>query len=159
MSTGANGARAGVVGLPAPGLDLKLVPGRQAGSTYARPNITPGYWGDEALTRAAFDAEGYCCLGDAMRFVDSDDPGEQLMFDGRLAEDFSRQPAGPGDPTAPGANRGRRRRPRAGRGYHRPQPKFCGCTDLSKPGGVPQRRRAARDRFANRHRPDSRGHS
>jgi len=89
MSTGANGARAGVVGLPAPGLDLKLVPvGAKLEARMRGPNITPGYWGDEALTRAAFDAEGYCCLGDAMRFVDSTDPAKGLMFDGRLAEDF-----------------------------------------------------------------------
>jgi feruloyl-CoA synthase len=89
MSTGANGARAGVVGLPAPGLDLKLVPvGAKLEARMRGPNITPGYWGDEALTRAAFDAEGYCCLGDAMRFVDPTNPAKGLMFDGRLAEDF-----------------------------------------------------------------------
>ena len=52
------------------------------------PNVTPGYWGDEALTRAAFDEEGYYKTGDAMEFVDPDDPGKGLVFDGRLAEDF-----------------------------------------------------------------------
>ena len=52
------------------------------------PNITPGYLRDDALTRAAFDEEGFYRLGDAMRFVDPDDPAKGLVFDGRLAEDF-----------------------------------------------------------------------
>jgi feruloyl-CoA synthase len=89
MSTGVRSARAGMVGLPAPGLDLKLVPvGAKLEARMRGPNITPGYWGDEALTRNAFDAEGYCCLGDAMRFIDPADPAKGLLFDGRLAEDF-----------------------------------------------------------------------
>ena len=52
------------------------------------PNITPGYWRDDELTRAAFDEEGFYRLGDAMRFVDPGDPAKGLVFDGRLAEDF-----------------------------------------------------------------------
>jgi feruloyl-CoA synthase len=40
------------------------------------------------MTRNAFDEEGFYRLGDAMRFVDSDDPARGLIFDGRLAEDF-----------------------------------------------------------------------
>ena len=52
------------------------------------PNITPGYYKDEELTRAAFDEEGYYKLGDGMRFVDDADPKRGLIFDGRLAEDF-----------------------------------------------------------------------
>ena len=52
------------------------------------PNITPGYYKDEELTRAAFDEEGYYKLGDGMRFVDEADPRRGLIFDGRLAEDF-----------------------------------------------------------------------
>jgi feruloyl-CoA synthase len=81
--------RAGMVGLPAPGVELKLVP--VEGKLDARlrgPNITPGYWRQEELTRAAFDAEGFYKLGDALRFVDERDPGRGFMFDGRLAEDF-----------------------------------------------------------------------
>jgi feruloyl-CoA synthase len=52
------------------------------------PNITPGYWRDDELTRASFDDEGYYRCGDAMRFVEPDDPTSGLIFDGRLAEDF-----------------------------------------------------------------------
>jgi feruloyl-CoA synthase len=52
------------------------------------PNITPGYWRQPELTANAFDAEGYYCLGDAVRFEDPNDPREGLLFDGRIAEDF-----------------------------------------------------------------------
>jgi feruloyl-CoA synthase len=70
-------------------MELKLVPvGSKKEARVRGPNITPGYWGDEAMTHAAFDEEGYYKLGDAMDFVDPADPNKGLMFDGRLAEDF-----------------------------------------------------------------------
>jgi feruloyl-CoA synthase len=70
-------------------MELKLAPvGAKKEARVRGPNITPGYWGDEALTRAAFDEEGFYRLGDAMDFVDPADPAKGLMFDGRLAEDF-----------------------------------------------------------------------
>jgi feruloyl-CoA synthase len=81
--------RPGNIGLPAPGVELKLVP--NDGKLEARlrgPHITPGYWRQEHLTREAFDAEGYYKIGDALKFVDSNDPGKGLLFDGRIAEDF-----------------------------------------------------------------------
>jgi len=52
------------------------------------PNITPGYWADDELTRAAFDDEGYYRLGDALGFVDADDLQKGFTFQGRIAEDF-----------------------------------------------------------------------
>jgi len=89
LTTGGVGAVAGMIGLPAPGMELKLVPvGAKKEARVRGPNITPGYWGDEALTRAAFDEEGFYRLGDAMDFVDPADPLKGLVFDGRLAEDF-----------------------------------------------------------------------
>ena len=89
ICTGSGGASAGMIGLPAPGMELKLVPaGDKIEGRVRGPNITPGYYKDDALTAAAFDEEGYYKLGDAMRFVDPDDPVKGLMFDGRLAEDF-----------------------------------------------------------------------
>jgi feruloyl-CoA synthase len=89
ICTGSGGAFAGMIGLPAPGMALKLVPvGEKIEGRVRGPNVTPGYYKDEALTRAAFDEEGYYKLGDAMRFVDPADPGKGLVFDGRLAEDF-----------------------------------------------------------------------
>ncbi len=81
--------RTGVIGVPAPGVEAKLVPSGDKLEIRVRgPNVTPGYWKDEALTRAAFDAEGYYCFGDAALFVDPDDPAKGLVFDGRITEDF-----------------------------------------------------------------------
>jgi feruloyl-CoA synthase len=89
FSTGAEGAFSGMIGLPAPGLALKLAPvGEKLEARVRGPNVTPGYLADEELTRNAFDDEGYYRLGDAMRFVDAADPRQGLIFDGRLAEDF-----------------------------------------------------------------------
>jgi feruloyl-CoA synthase len=89
LTTGKAGAGAGMVGLPCPGMQMKLAPvGSKLEARVKGPNVTPGYWGDEALTRDAFDDEGYYRLGDAMTFVDPSDPSRGLIFDGRLAEDF-----------------------------------------------------------------------
>jgi len=81
--------RAGVIGLPVPGCELKLVPA--AGKLEARlkgPNVTPGYYKRDDLTRAAFDEEGYYRIGDALRLADGNEPARGLVFDGRVAEDF-----------------------------------------------------------------------
>ena len=81
--------RPGNIGLPAPGVELKLVPNE--GKLEARlrgPHITPGYWRQEQLTREAFDEEGYYKIGDSLKFVDANDPGKGFLFDGRIAEDF-----------------------------------------------------------------------
>jgi feruloyl-CoA synthase len=89
FTTGTLNAFAGMVGLPAPGMELKLAPVESKMEARVRgPNITPGYWRDEALTAAAFDEEGFYRLGDAMAFADPADPRKGLVFDGRLAEDF-----------------------------------------------------------------------
>jgi feruloyl-CoA synthase len=77
------------VGLPPPGLAVKLVP--RDGKYEARlkgPNITPGYWREPKLTADAFDEEGFYRLGDALRFDDPARPEQGLLFEGRLAEDF-----------------------------------------------------------------------
>jgi feruloyl-CoA synthase len=79
----------GRVGVPVPGVELKVVPvGDQMEGRLRGPNITPGYWADEALTRAAFDEEGYYRLGDALAFFDARDPAQGFTFQGRIAEDF-----------------------------------------------------------------------
>ena len=81
--------QAGHVGVPAPGVELKLVPsGHKLEARLRGPNITPGYWRQEELTRAAFDEEGFYKLGDALRFVDEGNPRKGFVFDGRIAEDF-----------------------------------------------------------------------
>lgn len=79
----------GNIGLPLPGLELKLVPNQ--GKLEIRlkgPNITPGYWRAPAITAAAFDEEGFYKIGDALKFADAADPAKGLLFDGRIAEDF-----------------------------------------------------------------------
>ena len=77
------------IGLPPPGLDVKLVP--LDGKYEARlkgPNITPGYWREPKLTADAYDEEGFYRLGDALRFDDPANPEKGLLFEGRIAEDF-----------------------------------------------------------------------
>jgi feruloyl-CoA synthase len=77
------------VGLPVPGVELKLVPvGDKVEARLRGPNITPGFWQDPDLTRASFDEEGFYRLGDAVRPADATDPLKGFLFDGRITEDF-----------------------------------------------------------------------
>lgn len=81
--------RAGDLGLPAPGLELKLVPlGDKVEVRYRGPNITPGYWRSPEATHEAFDEEGFFRTGDAVRWIDEGNIHRGLKFDGRVAEDF-----------------------------------------------------------------------
>jgi len=81
--------RAGPIGVPVPGVELKLVPAGDKLEVRVRgPNVTPGYWKLPDLTRAAFDEEGFYKPGDAVRFADPANPEKGIIFDGRLAEDF-----------------------------------------------------------------------
>jgi len=81
--------RPGNIGLPCPGVELKLVPNE--GKLEARlrgPHITPGYWRQREHTEGAYDEEGFYKLGDALKFADPNDPDKGLLFDGRIAEDY-----------------------------------------------------------------------
>jgi len=81
--------RVGLVGLPLPGITLKLVPnGAKLEVRVKGPTVTSGYLADPEKTAAAFDDEGFYKLGDAARFVDENDPAQGLVFDGRVTEDF-----------------------------------------------------------------------
>ena len=87
----ANGSevKSGYIGLPAPGMELKLVPlGDKTELRYRGPNVTPGYWRASALTAECFDADGFYCSGDAVRLIDAKRPQLGYAFDGRIAEDF-----------------------------------------------------------------------
>jgi feruloyl-CoA synthase len=80
---------AGDLGVPTPGLELKLVDmGGKTEVRYRGPNITPGYWRNEEETKASFDDEGFFCTGDAVKWIDETDVHLGLKFDGRIAEDF-----------------------------------------------------------------------
>ena len=63
---------------------LKVVPAGEHGEARLRgPNITPGYWRDEALTAPAFDEEGYLQLGDLVRLRRSRETRSQgFAFEG-----------------------------------------------------------------------------
>ncbi|MEY4884250.1 MAG: hypothetical protein RIS34_2104 [Pseudomonadota bacterium] len=81
--------KSGDLGVPTPGLELKLVPAE--GKTevrYRGPNITPGYWRAPQETADNFDEEGFFCSGDAVKWIDESDIHQGLKFDGRIAEDF-----------------------------------------------------------------------
>ncbi len=81
--------RVGLIGLPLPGLTLKLVPnGTKMEVRVKGPTVTPGYLNDPEKTADAFDEDGFYKLGDAGKFVDPDDPAQGLVFDGRVTEDF-----------------------------------------------------------------------
>ncbi len=81
--------RAGVIGIPIPGVEAKLVPqGSKLEVRVRGPNITPGYWRQPELTQKVFDEEGFYSFGDAVRFVDPRDVNKGFVFDGRFSEDF-----------------------------------------------------------------------
>lgn len=84
---------AGLIGLPHPGVTLKLLPlgdGRHEVRVRS-PVVTPGYLRQPEATAAAFDAEGYFVMGDAVQFVDPRRSEEGLAFSGRVTEEFKLQ--------------------------------------------------------------------
>ena len=84
-----SGTWSGLLGVPVPGLELKLARvDQKLEARYRGPNVTPGYFRQAEATQAAFDEEGFYRTGDALRFVDSREPNRGMLFDGRIAEDF-----------------------------------------------------------------------
>lgn len=82
--------RSGHIGLPCPGVEVKLVPQGDGKSEirFRGPNVMPGYWRAPEQSAEAFDEEGFYRTGDAAKPVDPADPQRGLLFDGRTAEDF-----------------------------------------------------------------------
>ncbi len=79
----------GNIGLPLPGVTIKLVPsGGKLEARVRSPSVLPGYWQDHENTAKAFDEEGFYRFGDAFRFADKDYPSKGFFFDGRVTEDF-----------------------------------------------------------------------
>ena len=89
MCANAEEVKSGHIGLPAPGMELKLVPsGDKTEVRYRGPNVTPGFWRAPEQSAESFDAEGFYCSGDAVKPIDAAQPGRGFLFDGRTAEDF-----------------------------------------------------------------------
>ena len=84
--------RSGHIGLPVPGVEVKLVKDASTGGKleirFKGPNVMPGYWRAPEQTADAFDDEGFYRTGDAGRLIDPDDIQKGVFFDGRTAEDF-----------------------------------------------------------------------
>lgn len=79
------------LGLPAPGIKMKLVPldGGRYECRVKGPNVTPGYICDgKPKSDGLFDEEGYFRTGDSLRFTDPERPEQGLSFAGRLKEEF-----------------------------------------------------------------------
>jgi feruloyl-CoA synthase len=79
-----------VIGLPLPGVKVKLAPST-SGKREMRvsgPNVTKGYFANPDATWVAFDKEGYYLTQDGGKFLDPENPAKGLIFDGRTSEDF-----------------------------------------------------------------------
>ena len=89
LGTAWNMDSAGAVGLPSPGITLKLVPlGDRYEMRLAGNNMARAYLKEPELTSAAFDEEGFYRIGDAVKWADDSDPMQGLRFAGRVSEDF-----------------------------------------------------------------------
>ena len=79
----------GNVGVPLPGVEVKLAPnGDKLEARFRGVTISPGYWGAPEITAKAFDEDGFFRIGDAVKFLDAGDPAQGLLFDGRVTENF-----------------------------------------------------------------------
>ncbi|WP_061029518.1 AMP-binding protein [Bradyrhizobium sp. CCH5-F6] len=79
----------GEIGLPAPGLQLKLIPVSDTYEVRVKgPNVTPGYLAQPDLTKSAFDEEGFYRIGDTVSFLNPEKPELGLRFTGRISENF-----------------------------------------------------------------------
>ncbi len=84
-----NTDRVGLIGLPTPGIEVKVLPvGEKLEIRVKGPNVLKEYYKRPDLTAQYFDAEGYYCIGDAVRWIDPENPAAGMIFDGRVAEDF-----------------------------------------------------------------------
>lgn len=81
--------RSDSIGVPLPGVEIKLVPTETKYELLVRgPNVTPGYYRRPDLRQTCFDDEGFLRTGDAVSLVDPLDPNQGFIFGGRLAENF-----------------------------------------------------------------------
>ena len=142
----AHDVKSGHIGLPAPGLELKLVTmGDKQEVRYRGPNVTPGYWRAPQQTAACFDEEGFYCSGDAAKPMDPGHPERGFTFDGRIARRLQALDRHLCLGRSLACRRHRRRRPAgAGRGHRRHQPRRHRRAALSAPRRLPCARRHGR---------------
>ncbi|GAC1587364.1 MAG: feruloyl-CoA synthase [Candidatus Velthaea sp.] len=91
LATGVHDYAAGPdnIGLPVPGVDIKLAPVDGRFEIRVRgASVMPGYWRNPEATAAAFDEEGFYRTGDAAALLDDSRPVLGLGFGGRIAENF-----------------------------------------------------------------------
>jgi feruloyl-CoA synthase len=81
--------KAGSIGNPLPGLELKLVPNGEKQELRVRGvSVFSAYRNAPEATAQAFDEEGYYRIGDAGYLEDDAHPERGVVFNGRVAEDF-----------------------------------------------------------------------
>lgn len=81
--------RAGNIGLPMPGAQIKLAPLDDKLELRVRGfGTTAGYWKRPDLTKGMFDEEGFFRTGDAGKLWDPARPSAGLLYDGRIGENF-----------------------------------------------------------------------
>ena len=81
--------RPGNIGVPVPGVEVRLVPvGEKLEVRVKGDNVTPGYFKNPEQSRQAWDEGGWFKTGDAVRLADPANPAAGLVFDGRTAENF-----------------------------------------------------------------------
>lgn len=92
FTTGLSNDTASFLGVPAAGVEIKLVPIKDKIELRIKgPHVMPGYWRhDTGTSKAAdsFDDEGFYCSGDGVLPYNPNDLSEGLVYDGRIAEDF-----------------------------------------------------------------------
>ena len=142
----ADAVRSGHIGLPCPGVEVKLVP--DGDGAYAKtevrfrgPNVMPGYWREPALTAEAFDEEGFYRTGDAVRWVDprSRTQGTAVRRPHRRGLQARHRHLRQRRAVAREGG-GRRRHVRAGRRGDRAEPLGGRGAAVSAPGRMPQAR-------------------
>ncbi len=82
--------RAGVIGVPVPGVELAFVPsGDQLEMRVRGPNVSPGYLAEGgAIAPLPVDELGFYAMGDAGRLADETNPDAGVVFEGRTSENF-----------------------------------------------------------------------
>lgn len=81
--------RVGLIGVPYSGITIKLIPVQEKFEIRLKgPSIHQGYYKRPDLNAKYFDEDGFYCIGDAVEFINPDNPAEGLAFKGRVSEDF-----------------------------------------------------------------------